>query len=272
MSDYETIIYEVDSDGVATITLNRPERRNALSHDLMHELEDAFNSIESDDNVRIAVITGAAPAFCAGYDLTPNQARPTFSATERWDNTHWQAKLVSRPWYSRVPFIAAVDGPAAAAGNVLALSCDLVIASTSAQFGEPEIRHVAHSPHVLLPYLTSNRHLREFYYTGDFIDADKAEKWGLVNKVVPAGTALEEAKQIAKRIAQNPPFALQMMKRSINAVYEAQGFTEGRDDHLMLRMIEGLTPDVPEKEMLAKVRQEQGMRAFLDARDGPFRE
>ncbi len=77
---------------------------------------------------------------------------------------------------------------------------------------------------------------------------------------------------MAKRIAQNPPFALQMMKRSINAVYEAQGFTEGRDDHLMLRMIEGLTPEVPEKEMLAKVRQEQGMRAFLDARDGPFRE
>ena len=152
------------------------------------------------------------------------------------------------------------------------MSCDLVIASTSAQFGEPEIRHVAHSPHVLLPYLTSNRHLREFYYTGDFIDADKAEKWGLVNKVVPAGTALAEATQMAKRIAQNPPFALQMMKRSINAVYEAQGFTEGRDDHLMLRMIEGLTPDVPEKEMLAKVRQEQGMRAFLDARDGPFRE
>jgi enoyl-CoA hydratase len=189
MSDYETIIYGVDDSGVATITLNRPERRNALSHDLMHELEDAFNTIETDDNVRIAVIAGAAPAFCAGYDLTPNQARPSYSATERWD--------------SRVPFIAAVDGPAAAAGNVLALSCDLVIASTNAQFGEPEIRHVAHSPHVLLPYLTSNRYLREFYYTGDFIDANQAEKWGLVNKVVDAGTALEEATKMARRIAQN---------------------------------------------------------------------
>lgn len=272
MADYEMIIYEVDGDGVATITLNRPERRNALSHPLMHELEDVFDKIDADDNVRIAVITGAGPAFCAGYDLTPNQTRPAYTATERWENTHWQAKLVSRPWYSRVPFIAAVDGPAAAAGNVLAMSCDLVIASERAQFGEPEIRHVAHSPHVLMPFITSNRHLREFYYTGDFIDAETAEKWDLVNRVVPAGQALEESLKMARRIAQMPPFALQMMKRSVNAVYDAQGFTKGRDDHLMLRMVEMLTPDVPEREMLGKIRQEQGMRAFLDARDGPFRQ
>ena len=76
---------------------------------------------------------------------------------------------------------------------------------------------------------------------------------------------------MARRIAQVPPFALQMMKRSITAVYDAQGFGKGLNDHLMLRMIEGLTPDVPEREHLGTVRMEQGMRAFLDARDGPFR-
>ncbi len=271
MADFETLIYEVGDDGVAQVTLNRPERRNALNHDLLEELEQVFDAVENDDNVRIAVITGAGPAFCAGYDLTPNQERPTYSATERWENTHWQARLVSRPWYSRVPWIAAVDGPAAAAGNVLAMSCDLIVASERAQFGEPEIRHVAHSPHVLLPFITSNRHLREFYYTGDFIDVETAEKWDLVNKVVPAGEALDAAMEMARRIAQVPPFALQMMKRSITAVYDAQGFGKGLDDHLMLRMIESLTPDVPEREHLGKVRVEQGMRAFLDARDGPFR-
>lgn len=271
MADYENIIYEVDGDGVATITLNRPERRNALSHPLMHELDDAFDAIDADDNVRIAVITGAGAAFCSGYDLTPNQERPNYSPTERWENTHWQAILVSRPWFSRVPFIAAVDGPAVAAGNVLAMSCDIVIASERAQFGEPEIRHVAHSPHVLMPFITANRHLREFYYTGDVIDAQTAEKWDMINKIVPTGQALEEAQKMARRIAQVPPFALQMMKRSVNAVYDAQGFSKGQQDHLMLRMIEMLTPDVPEREMLTKVRMEQGMRAFLEARDGPFR-
>ena len=271
MTDFETILYEVGDDGVASVTLNRPERRNALNPQLLHELEDVFNEVDADDNVRIAVITGAGPAFCAGYDLTPNQERPNYSATERWEHTHWQARLVSRPWYSRVPWIAAVDGPAAAAGNVLAMSCDLIVASERAQFGEPEIRHVAHSPHVLLPYITSNRHLREFYYTGDFIDVETAEKWDLVNKVVSAGEAMNEAMVMARRIAQVPPFALQMMKRSITAVYDAQGFGKGLDDHLMLRMIETLVPDVPERDYLGKVRQEQGMRAFLDARDGPFR-
>ena len=271
MTDFETILYEVGDDGVASVTLNRPERRNALNPQLLHELEDVFNEVDADDNVRLAVITGAGPAFCAGYDLTPNQERPNYSATERWEHTHWQARLVSRPWYSRVPWIAAVDGPAAAAGNVLAMSCDLIVASERAQFGEPEIRHVAHSPHVLLPYITSNRHLREFYYTGDFIDVETAEKWDLVNKVVPAGEAMNEAMVMARRIAQVPPFALQMMKRSITAVYDAQGFGKGLDDHLMLRMIETLVPDVPERDYLGKVRQEQGMRAFLDARDGPFR-
>ena len=272
MADYETVMYEVGDDGVAMVTLNRPERRNALDPQLLHELEEVFDAVENDDNVRIAVITGAGSAFCSGYDLTPNQERSTYSATERWEHTHWQARLVSRPWYSRVPWIAAVDGPAAAAGNVLAMSCDLIVASERAQFGEPEIRHVAHSPHVLMPFLTNNRHLREFYYTGDFIDAETAEKWDLVNKVVPAGEALDAAMAMARRIAQAPPFALQMMKRSITAVYNAQGFEKGQNDHLMLRMIEGLTPDVPEREHLGRVRMEQGMRAFLEARDGPYRE
>ncbi len=271
MPDFETLIYEVGDDGVAQVTLNRPERRNALNPELLHELEDVFNAVETDDNVRIVVITGAGPAFCAGYDLTPNQERPTYSATERWARTHWQAELVVRPWYSRVPWIAAVDGPAAAAGNVLAMSCDLIVASERAQFGEPEIRHVAHSPHVMMPFITANRHLREFYYTGDFIDAETADKWDMVNKVVPAGEALNEAMAMARRIAQVPPFALQMMKRSVTAVYNAQGFEKAQRDHLMIRMIEGLVPDVPEREYLGKVRMEQGMRAFLEARDGPFR-
>ena len=269
---FENLIYETGDDGVAVITLNRPERRNALDPGLLHDLEDAFDGIEADDSVRVAVITGAGAAFCSGYDLTPNQERPDYSPTERWDRTHWQAKLVFRPWSLRVPVVAAVDGPAAAAGNVLALSCDIVIASERAQFGEPEIRHVAHSPGILLPFLTGNRHLREFYYMGDFIDARKAAEWHLVNRVVPAGEALDEALKTARRMALVPPFALQMMKRSINAVYDAAGFSDGQREHLMLRMIESLTPDVPEREMLGKTRQEQGMRAFLDARDGPFRD
>ena len=155
MADYETVMYEVGDDGVAVVTLNRPERRNALDPQLLHELHDVFDAVDADDSVRIAVIAGAGAAFCSGYDLTPNQERPSYTATERWEHTHWQAKLVSRPWYSRVPWIAAVDGPAAAAGNVLAMSCDLIVASERAQFGEPEIRHVAHSPHVLMPFITN---------------------------------------------------------------------------------------------------------------------
>ena len=268
--DYQNIQLE-KKDGIATITLNRPDKMNALSTGLLEELSDALDDIHGDHNTNVAVITGAGRAFSAGFDISPGQARADRSATANWDATHLAPRTLMKLWHLRQPTISAVNGYALAAGNVLAMTADIVIASEDARFGEPEIRHVAHSPAILLPFMIPFRHMHWLYYTGDMIDASTAEKWNMVNTVVPAAKLLDEARQVAQRIAAVPPFAVQMMKRSIKGTYEKMGFSEAFEHHLMLRMVEGMTPDVPEKEALDAIRQQEGLKAFLEARDGPFR-
>ena len=123
----------------------------------------------------------------------------------------------------------------------------------------------------MLPYMIPLRHLHWLYYTGDTVDAQTAEKWNMVNWVVPADELMDSARKAATRIANVPPYAVQMMKRSIKGTYEKMGFSEAFEHHLMIRMIEAMQPDVPEKEALEAIKQEQGMRAFLEARDALFK-
>ena len=256
-------------EGIAKITLNRPEKLNALSTELLADLRAAFDNIDADHDIRVAILTGAGRAFSSGFDIAP-RARAEVKATERWDQTHLWPRTVIRPWYVRQPVIAAVNGFAMAAGNVLAMACDIVIASDQAVFAEPEIRHVAHSPFTILPFLTNNKRLNWFYYTGDNLDARTAEQWGLVTKVVSHDQLEAETWSAAQRIAMVPPFAAQIMKQSIRQTYDRMGFYDAFEHHLVIRMAEGLVPGVPEKEQLNKIRDEGGLRAFLEARDGPF--
>ncbi|MGH2588784.1 MAG: enoyl-CoA hydratase/isomerase family protein [Dehalococcoidia bacterium] len=265
---FATILLE-KREGIAKVTLNRPEKLNALSSDLLADLRTAFDDIEADHDVRVVILTGAGRAFSSGFDIAPH-ARPEVKVTERWDQTHLAPRTVLRPWFVRQPVIAAVNGFAMAAGNVLAMACDIVIASEQAVFAEPEIRHVAHSPFTILPFLTTNKRLNWFYYTGDNLDAHTAEQWGLVTKVVPHERLEEESWRAAQRIAMVPPFATQIMKQSIRQTYDKMGFHDAFQHHLTIRMAEGLVPGVPEKDNLNKIRDESGLRAFLETRDGPF--
>ena len=268
---YENILLE-KRDGIAKITLNRPEKLNALSQALLADLRGALDEIEPDHEIRVVLLTGSGRAFSSGFDIAPGQHRAEVPATARWDAMHLAPRTLMRFWYLRQPTIAAVNGYAMAAGNVLALACDLVLASESAQFAEPEIRHVAHSPNTFLPFMTFNKHLNWFYLMGDTIDAQTAKEWGLVNRVVPPDQLEAAAWEAAVRLAKVPPFAAQHMKRSIHQTYEKMGFTAAFEDHLVMRMVEGLVPGVPEKDQLNKIRDEQGLRAFLEARDRPFAE
>jgi enoyl-CoA hydratase len=266
---FNTILLE-RREGIAKITLNRPEKLNALSTELLAELRAALDLLEADHDVRVVILTGAGRAFSSGFDIAPGRARMEAPITARWDQTHLAPRTLLRLWYLRQPTIAAVNGFAMAAGNVLAMACDIVIASEAAVFAEPEIRHVAHSPFTILPFLTHNKHLNWFYFTGDGIDPHTAHAWGLVNRVVPPDRLDDEAWQAARRIAMVPPFAVQVMKRSIRQTYDKMGFSEAFEHHLVIRMAEGLVPGVPEKEQLNRIRDEKGLRAFLEARDGPF--
>jgi enoyl-CoA hydratase/carnithine racemase len=266
---YENILLE-RRDGIAKITLNRPEKLNALSQALLDELSAACDAIEADHDIRVVVLTGAGRAFSSGFDIAPGRVQADMPATALWETSERSARTLLRFWYLRQPTIAAVNGYAMAAGNVLAMSCDIVIASSAARFAEPEIRHVAHSPFTLLPFMTHNKHLNWFYLTGDTIDAQTANDWGLITKVVPAEDLGSEAWRAAERIAKVPPYAAQVMKRSIHQVYDKMGFSQSFDHHAVIRMLEGATVDVPEKEALYRIRESAGLRAFLEARDGPF--
>lgn len=265
---YERILLE-RRDGIAKITLNRPERLNALDGELLDELDEACNELEADYDVRVVIITGAGRAFSSGFDISP-QERPGIPAVERWDLSHaWPERLL-RFHSMRQPTIAAVNGYALAAGNVLAMSCDIVLAAETARFGEPEIRHVAHSPFTFLPYMMPIKHANWLYMSGETIDARTAERFGLINRVV-ANDALEaEAWSAAETLARVPPFAVQTMKRSINQTLDKMGFNAAFAHHLVLRDLEGLVPDVDEKIELNKIRDEQGLRGFLDHRDSFF--
>ena len=142
---YEFIKLE-KSDRIATLTLNRPAKMNALSTGLLQEFSDALDDVHNDHDINVLILTGEGRAFSAGYDISPGQDAPDIPATAAWDAKHLSARTLMKLWHLRQPTIAAVNGFALAAGNVLAMTADIVIAADNATFGEPEIRFVAHSP------------------------------------------------------------------------------------------------------------------------------
>jgi enoyl-CoA hydratase/carnithine racemase len=273
MAGYQNVLFE-KQDHIAKLTLNRPEKLNALTGELLAELSEYCDAIEADDDTHVVLLTGSGRAFSTGFDIAPKDPGSVqqLSVIDRWDGTNVAPRLLLRFHTIRQPTIAAVNGYALAAGNVLALSCDIVIASEEAQFGEPEIRHVAHSPFTFLPYIIPIKHANWLYLSGETIDARTAERMGMVNKVVPADDLDDVAYRAAETLAGVSPFAAQHMKRSINQTLDKMGYGEAFEHHLALRAWEDLVPGVPEKDELNRIRSEDGLRAFLQHRDGFFQD
>jgi E-phenylitaconyl-CoA hydratase len=201
------------SDGVATVTLNRPESMNALNARGYEELSAAWTTIRDDPSIRSAVVTGAGDrAFCAGADIkTFLGAQPPM--IEFWRTQHDQ--LINRGLEVWKPVIAAVNGHCLGGGMTMLLATDIRLASPHATFALSEVKRGVIAANggtqrVLdqLPYPLA----MELLLTGDSWDAEKAERWGLVNRIVPAKTLLAEAQQLARRIADNAPLAVQAAK------------------------------------------------------------
>jgi enoyl-CoA hydratase len=199
------------TDGILTVTLNRPKARNAANKALAEGVAAAMDRLDSDDSIRVAILTGAGGTFCSGMDLkafvtgeTPNvEGRGFAGLTE------------ATP---RKPLIAAVEGYALAGGLELAISCDLIVAADDAKFGIPEVKRglaAAAGGLIKLPRQIPKRLAMELALTGDFIGAQRAYDIGLINEVVPAGTALDAAKALAARIVANGPLAVAISKQVI---------------------------------------------------------
>ena len=197
--------YEV-RDGCAVITIDRPEARNAISPEVAAGIEAGIDRAEADPHVAVMILTGTPPAFCAGADLKAIGAgRARELSTER-------GGPAGVGWLERTkPLIAAVDGPALAGGTEIVLSCDLVVASTAARFGIPEVKRglVAAGGGVfrLARKLPENVAM-ELALTGDPLSAEDAHRYGLVNRLCEPGRAVEEALALAARITANAPLAV----------------------------------------------------------------
>lgn len=217
---YETIILERPADGVALLTLNRPDRGNGVVPELAADLIHALNALDDDFSVRVLVITGAGKQFCAGADLVefkrylendharlqePYNARVLFPVTQR---------LVS----SRLPVIAAINGGATAGGLDLALACDIRIASTAAKLGETYIKlglNPGNGGTYFLPRLVGSGVAAEMALTGDLFDAERALAVGLVNSIVEPDQLIGEAVALAARIAERPRLAIEATKQQL---------------------------------------------------------
>src|SRR6266550_6474136 len=219
----------VERDGhVLTLTMNRPERKNAFSPEMLVMMNDAWQELEDDEELRVAILTGAGGDFCSGMDLKAFSAGPEenpyqdrFSADP---DLHWKALL--RHHYPSKPLIAAVEGSAIAGGTEILQATDIRIAAEGAKFGVSEARWG------LFPLGGSTVRLRrqvpytkamDILLTGRHLPADEAERIGLITRVVPDGTALKEARAVADTIAANGPLSIKAIKQSVR---ETEGMSE----------------------------------------------
>ena len=219
------------TDGIMTVTLNRPEAKNAANRAVAVGVAAAMDELDSNDSIHVAIITGAGGTFCAGMDLK------AFVSGEMpmVEGRGFAGLTEATP---RKPLIAAVEGYALAGGLELAISCDLIVTADNAKFGIPEVKRglaAAAGGLMKLPRQVPSRVAMEMAITGDFITAQRAYEIGLVNQVVPAGTALEAAKAMAARIVANGPLAVAISKQVVqeSADWSADDMWKKQQDLVM---------------------------------------
>lgn len=217
MSNYEFLLYEVQ-DRVAYITLNRPDKRNALNFKLVSELKDALNLADSDRNAKVIVLRGAGKAFCAGADLDYLRQLQQFSLEENHKDSIHLMELFRQIYSHNKIVIAQVEGHALAGGCGLASVCDFAFAVPEAKFGYTEVR-IGFIPAIVMTFTVrklGETRARELLLSGDIIDADRAERYDLINRVIPADEIQGYVREFATRLcAQNSGTSMQFTKKMI---------------------------------------------------------
>ena len=264
---YENILYEKQG-AVAYVTLNRPEKLNALSDDLQAEVRDALEDAGwTDDAIRVIVLKASGRAFSAGFDITTSarvnaverRAKflkgKTFSASGWWDVF----------WNNPKPIIAQIHGFCIAGGLATATFCDLRICSEDAKFGAPEIRTGGPYIPAVWPWVIGMSKARELLYTGNLIDAAEAKRLDLVNEVVPIEELDAAVERQALTIAKLPAATVEYNKKLINASYEHMGVRQVIERSMELEAIPLASQDsAPEIEEFNAIREKDGLKAALN--------
>ena len=247
-----TNIIVIKTDGYALIQFNRPEVLNAINMKLMEELVDALETMDKDDNVRAIILTGNEKAFAAGADIKEMADASAMDMLIRDQFARWdKIRKIKKP------IIAAVSGFALGGGCELAMTCDMIIASETAKFGQPEIS-IGTMPGAggtqRLTRAVGKYKAMEMVLTGKMISAEEAMRWGLVNKIVPVECYLQEAKELAKEIASKPPIAVKLAKEAVLKSFDTtiEGGLEFERKNFYL--------------LFASEDQKEGMNAFIEKR------
>ena len=266
---YKDLTVEMQ-DAVAVVTLQRPEKMNAMGPQLVHDLLDLLEATAHDDAVKVMVLTGAGRGFCAGADVSGGEAARKLSQQldeEDGYRRHKQAPIghfgvlfeALSAWPK--PIVAAVNGAAAGAGMSLALVCDIRIASSQARFISAFV-HRAINPDTgstwYLPQMLGKGRALEMMYTGEPLSAEEAERYGMVNRVVDPEQLLPEALALAEKIAKGPSIAIELTKRLVND--SAPTFKMQVEREAWGLGVSGQTED-----------REEGVRSFLEKRPAQFR-
>ena len=255
---YETIIVEIE-DHIALITLNRPDALNALNDQLLSELVDALENAQSNDKVRCIVLTGSEKAFAAGADISMMRHKSFVEVFSEDFFTNATDKITA----IRKPIIAAVSGYALGGGCELAMMCDFIICSDSAKFGQPEI-NLGVSPGLggtqrLTRFIGKSKAM-DMNLTGRFMEAEEAEKCGLVSRVVPSKNLMAEAMAAAAKVSEKSMITVMAVKEMVNRSYE----TTLREGLLFERRLF--------HSLFATEDQKEGMAAFMEKREAQFRD
>lgn len=263
VQNFSTILYAKESS-VATVILNRPDRLNTFTPEMNREIVDAFKTAEKDASVRCIILTGAGKAFCAGEDLTNLKAiyesNQNPSLGDELKSRH--NPMILKIYSTEKPVIAAINGAAAGAGFSMALACDLRIASEKASFHEAFVK-VGLAPDsgfsYFLPRLIGMAKAKEFAYFGEGLNANDAERLGIVNKVVPAGDLLRVSKEWASKLADGATTAIGLTKRAFNRSFVTE-------------LPEALEYEAYLQEMASRTNDhKEGVKAFYEKRQPNFK-
>jgi enoyl-CoA hydratase len=268
----ETVRYETDGQ-IATLTLNRPERYNAIDDDLPGELREAVGRADEDSSIHAIVLTGAGEAFCSGYDLKryAEQPRPTPGSQEMpWDpmqdyrlmkqNTEDFMSL----WHSHTPVVCKVNGPAVAGGSDIALCADLVVMDEEAPIGYPPARVWGCPTTMMWVYRLGPAGAKRMLFTGDLVSGAEAAEMGLVWEAVPGDELDERVDDLARRIAGVPTNQLMMQKLAINQAIENMGLEQTQ---MFATLFDGMARHTPEGVAFKERCEEVGFKQTVAERD-----
>lgn len=260
-------------DRIATITLDRPERYNAIDDAMPGELRTAVERADADEDVRVIVLTGAGDAFCSGYDLKQYAEDPDPSAGSQempWDPMADYRMMKSNTedfmslWRSHTPVVCKVNGPAVAGGSDIALCADLILMAEDAQIGYPPARIWGCPTTAMWVYRLGPQGAKRMLFTGDLIDGREATELGLVHEAVPAADLDDRVAALAERMATIPANQLMMQKLLINQAYENQGLETTQK---FATLFDGMARHTPEGVAFKERCEEVGFKQAVAERD-----